>query len=72
MKEAFSFNLLLKENDYSSIIETRLDDEYYTMTSLLHENAFFLELAKKYNVKYMLIDEQYDIMIDGGINESKR
>lgn len=49
---------------YANTIESRLDDEWCTMESVLEDNAYFLELAKQYKVKYVLIDENYDIEID--------
>lgn len=49
---------------YASVIESRLDDEWCTMESVLEDNANVLELAKKYNVKYLLIDDKYEIEID--------
>ena len=38
--------------------------EWCTMESVLEDNAQFLKLAKKYNVKYVLIDDKYEIDID--------
>ncbi|MCR0457278.1 ATP-binding protein [[Clostridium] innocuum] len=49
---------------YANTIESRLDDGWCTMESVLEDNAYFLELAKQYKVKYVLIDENYDIEID--------
>lgn len=49
---------------YASVIESRLDDEWCTMESVLEDNANVLELAKKHNVKYLLIDDKYEIEID--------
>lgn len=49
---------------YASVIESRLDDEWCTMESVLEDNAKVLELAKKHNVKYLLIDDKYEIEID--------
>ena len=49
---------------YASAVESRLDDEWCTMESVLEDNAQFLELAKKHNVKYLLIDDKYEIEID--------
>ena len=46
---------------YANVIEKRLDDEGCTMESVLEDNARVLELAKKYNVNYMLIDDKYEI-----------
>ena len=49
---------------YASVIEKRLDDEGCTMESVLEDNALFLELAQKYGVNYVLIDDKYEIDID--------
>lgn len=49
---------------YASVIESRLDDEWCTMESVLEDNAKVLELAKKHNVKYLIIDDKYEIEID--------
>ena len=49
---------------YASAIECRLDDEWCTMESVLEDNTQFLKLAKKYNVKHLLIDDKYEIEID--------
>lgn len=49
---------------YSGAIENRLDDEWCTMENILEENARFLQLAKEHNVKYVLIDDKYEIDID--------
>ena len=55
------FNTIKK---YASAIECRLDDTGCTMECVLEDNAQFLELAKKHNVKYVLIDDTYKIDID--------
>lgn len=49
---------------YASVIENRLDDEWCTMESVLEDNAHFLELAQKYGVNSVLIDDEYEINID--------
>ena len=49
---------------YASAIESRLDDEWCTMESVLQDNAHFFKLAKKYNLKYLLIDDKYETEID--------
>lgn len=46
---------------YANVIETRLDDEGYTIERVLEDNATMLNLAKKYKVNYVLIDEKYEI-----------
>ena len=49
---------------YANVIESRLDDDYCTMESVLQDNAQFMKLAKEYNVDYVLIDDTYEIEID--------
>ena len=49
--------------EYSNVIENRLDDEC-TMETVLEDNAQSLELAKRYNVNYVLINDKYEIDID--------
>ena len=44
---------------YANVIEKRLDDDC-TVESLLEDNKQVLELAKKYDVKYILIDDKYE------------
>ena len=64
MSENYIKNHFNNIKKYASAIESRLDDEWCTMESVLEDNAQFLELAKKYNVKYVLIDDKYKIDID--------
>ncbi len=52
----------IKKN--ASAIESRLDDEWCTVESVLEDNAQFMKLAEKNNVKYVLIDDKYEIDID--------
>ena len=49
---------------YANVIENRLNDEDCTLESVLKDNAAILELAQKTNVRYMLIDDAYEINID--------
>lgn len=49
---------------YACVIEHRLKDDWCTMERVLEDNAQILELAKKYHVNVVLIDEQYEIHID--------
>ena len=46
---------------YANVIERRLDDEQCTMENVLEENALVLDLCKKHNVDYLLIDDEYQI-----------
>ena len=48
---------------YASVIEKRINDEYYTMEGALKENSLVLELAKKHDVNYILVDDEYSINI---------
>ena len=50
--------------DYGTNADGSLNDEYCTMESVLEDNAQVLELAQKYNVNYVLIDDEYKINID--------
>ncbi len=46
---------------YASVIENRINNEECTMESVLADNAQMLELAQKYDVNYLLIDNEYHI-----------
>ena len=49
---------------YANIIEERLDDEWCTMESVLQDNTKILQLAQKYKVNCVLIDDKYEVEID--------
>ena len=49
---------------YADVIETRLDDSYCTMESVLEDNAQMLRSAQAHGVNYILIDDSYEINID--------
>ena len=49
--------------NYASVIENRLNDDC-TIDNLLQDNMQLLELCKKHNANYMLIDNEYKIDID--------
>ena len=51
---------------YANIVEHRLDDEDCTLERLLQDNAEVLEQCRKYDVEYTLIDERYQVDIEGG------
>lgn len=48
---------------YANVIENRLDDTDFTLTSAIKDNAQVLSLAKKHNANYILIDDNYEIDI---------
>ncbi len=64
MSEDYIRNHFNDIKKYASIIENRLDDEYCTVDSVLKDNKQNLELAQKYKVNFVLIDNKYDIDID--------
>lgn len=64
MSERYIRNHLADIKKYACVIENRLDDEWCTMEHVLEENAKVLQLAQKFHVDYILIDEDYEIAID--------
>ena len=55
-----NFDQILK---YASVIEKRLDDDC-VLDQLLEDNKQNLELAQKYALNYILIDDQYECDIE--------
>lgn len=49
---------------YANTVESRIDDEWCTMESVLDENTKFLTGAKKYNANIVFIDDSYKVDID--------
>ena len=64
MSEEYIRNHFADIKKYANVIENRLDDEWCTMESVLVDNAEMLDLAQKYNVNYILIEDKYEINID--------
>lgn len=64
MSENYIKNHFDNIKKYANAVENRLDDEWWTMESVLEDNAQFLELAKRFNVNYIFIDGKYDVEID--------
>lgn len=44
---------------YANVVESRIDDSYCTLESVLRENAGVLKLCQSYNIDYTLIDDEY-------------
>ena len=63
MSEKYIKNHFADIKKYANVIENRLDDECCTMESVLEDNAKVLSLAQKYNVNYILIEDDYEISI---------
>lgn len=49
---------------YACAAEHRIDDSCCTMDSVLKENAYYLEMCKKYDCNYILIDDCYKLDAD--------
>ncbi|MBC8585095.1 ATP-binding protein [Youxingia wuxianensis] len=49
---------------YANQIETRIDDTWCTINSVLEDNAHYLKMCKQYDCNYILIDEYYPEEID--------
>ena len=64
MSEGYIRNHFADIKNHANIIESRLDDEWCTIESVLVDNAEILKLAQLYNVNYILIDDKYEITID--------
>lgn len=47
--------------EYASIIENRQDDSWCNKELMLKENSYYQKMCKKYNFKYILIDDKYQI-----------
>ena len=63
MSEDYIRNHYADIKSYSSIIESRLDDDC-TLESVIENNRQVLELAIAHEVNYILIDDEYKIDID--------
>ena len=64
MSENYIRNHFDNIKKYAKVIENRLDDTDCTLESVLEGNKQMLELARKHNVNYVLIDDKYEVNID--------
>lgn len=64
MTENYIKNYFADIKKYANVVENRLDDEWCTLESMLEDNAAVLELAVKYKVNYVLIDDKYEVDIE--------
>ena len=62
MSEGYIRNHFDDIKKYWNVVENRLDDDF-NMDDILQDNTKNLELAKAYNVNYILIDDKYEINI---------
>ena len=49
--------------EYANVIEQRLDDSDYTLECALADNAEMLSQAQKHGVRYIFIDDRYEIKL---------
>lgn len=64
MSEEYIRNNLDDIKKYANVIENRLDDDYCTLETVIEDNKRILELARQHKVKYILIEDKYEINID--------
>ena len=64
MSENYINNHFADIKRYANVIENRIDDGWCTAKSVKEDNAYILEMVKKYNLNYILIDEKYEIGIE--------
>lgn len=64
MSEKYIKNNFSDIKRYANVIESRIDDEWCTLESVLADNAKMLVDAKTYKANYVLIDDEYEIDID--------
>ena len=63
MSENYIRNHFEDIQKFANVIEMRLDDDC-TMENMLEDNRQVLELVKKYDVNYILIDDKYEIDLE--------
>ena len=64
MSEKYITENLTEIKEYGNVIENRIDDDYCTEKHLIEENGKYLNMCKKYNIEYTLIDECYSKVIE--------
>lgn len=64
MSEKYILNHFSDIKKYANVIEERLDDACCTLESVLEDNAKMLEIAIKYDLNYVFIDEDYQIHLN--------
>lgn len=62
MSEDYIKNHFSDIKQYANVIENRLDDDC-SIEELINDNKINLELAKKFNLDYILIDDEYNLDI---------
>ena len=61
MSKKYIENHFADIKNYANAIEQRIDDSWCTLDSTLADNAYSMEMCKKHNCNYILIDEKYQV-----------
>ena len=82
LQEIKYYCLILSENyikqhfedikNHACDIEKRLDDTWCTKELVLSENTYYLQMCRKYQCSYILIDKEYKTEIEEKINENQK
>ena len=64
MTEEYINNNYNNIQKYSNIIENRICDENINKEKLIKENKYNLEMSKKFNNRYILIDDKYEMNLE--------
>lgn len=64
MSEEYIRNHFADIRKYANVIENRLDDDGWTLESVLADNAEMFALAQKHHANCILIEDRYEINID--------
>lgn len=82
LQEIKYYCLILSENyikqhfedikNHACDIEKRFDDTWYTKELVLSENTYYLQMCRKYQCSYILIDKEYEIEIKEKRNKNQK
>lgn len=64
MSDKYITNHFSEIKKYAGVVEKRMDDEGCTIETVLRDNAEILEQCLRYKVRYLLIDEEYQVDIE--------
>ena len=64
MTEEYINNNYNNIQKYSNIIENRICDENINKEKLIKENKYNLEMSKKFNNRYIFIDDKYEMNLE--------
>lgn len=72
LQEIKYYCLILSENYIKQHFEKRLDDTWCTKELVLSENTYYLQMCRKYQCDYILIDKEYEIEIKEKRNKNQK